>query len=105
MKLPDESDRRVIAAALAGVAPILCAANLKHFPEDQLAALGIEVIAPDGLLERLMRDYPARMIDVHLAAVASLKGATDDSTLAALRRAGAPFAADALARALRVTDA
>lgn len=105
VELPDEDDRHVIAAALVGEATILCTANLKHFPGDVHAGFGIEVIAPDALLTRLMRDHPAQMIEVHRVARSSLKGGTDESTLAALRRADAPFAADALEYALRVTDA
>lgn len=105
LRLPDADDRHVIAAALAGEATMLCTANVKHFPDEQLAILGIEVITPDELIVRLVRDHPVRMVEVHAVAVSSLKGATDNSTLAALRRADAPLAADAVERALRVADA
>lgn len=104
LPLPDEDDRHVIAAALAGEATMLCTANVKHFPDDELATFGIEVITPDELIARLVRDHRTRMVQVHEIVVSGLTGATSDSTLAALRRAGAPLAADALERTLRVTD-
>ena len=40
------------------------------------------------------------MLAVHRTAVASLKGATDESTVTALGRAGAPATADLIARLL-----
>lgn len=51
--LPDEDDRHVIAAAVAGGATVLCTANVKDFPVSVLAGFGIEVRRPDELLGSL----------------------------------------------------
>ena len=54
-----------------------------------MASVGIELLEADALLSRLVVTYPAKMLAAHRAAKASLTGATDQSTVAALRRAGA----------------
>ena len=87
--LPDEDDRHVLAASLAAEATVLCTSNTKDFPTHVVEPLGFEVLTPDQLLSRLVAEYGPQMIAVHRTAVASLKGATDDSTITALRRAGA----------------
>ena len=92
--LPDENDRHVLAAALAAEASVLCTANIKDFPTDTVSALGIEVHTPDQLLSQLVTEYEPQMLAAHHAAVASLPGATDASTIAALRKASAPTTAD-----------
>ena len=48
-----------------------------------------EVLTPDQLLSLLVSEHPPQMLAVHRTAVASLKGATDESTIAALTKAGA----------------
>lgn len=98
--LPDEDDRHVLAAALAVEATVLCTSNTKDFPADVVEALGVEVLTPDQLLGRLVVECGPQMLTVHRIAVASLKGATDESTVAALRRAGAPTTAGLIARLL-----
>jgi hypothetical protein len=102
VSLPDEDDRHVLAASLAAEATVLCTSNTKDFPADLVEALGVEVLAPDQLLSRLVVECGPRMLAVHRTAVASLKGATDESTVAALRRAGAPTTASLIARLLGV---
>lgn len=92
--LPDEGDRHVIAAAIAAEATVLCTSNVKDFPAEVMMVLGLEVLTPDQLLSRLVADYEPQMYAAHRTAVASLKGATDQSTVEALRRAGAPTTAD-----------
>lgn len=87
--LPDGDDRHVLAASLAAEATVLCTSNTKDFPADVVEALGLEVLTPDQLLSLLATEYEQQMLAAHRAAVASLKGATDGSTVAALRRAGA----------------
>jgi predicted nucleic acid-binding protein len=89
MALPDENDRHVLAAALAAEATVLCTSNTKDFPPVAVEALGIEVLTPDQLLSLLVSEHPPQMLAVHRTAVASLKGATDESTIAALTKAGA----------------
>lgn len=100
--LPDEDDRHVLATALAAEASVLCTANTKDFPTDVVEPLGVEVLTPDQLLSRLVSEYEPQMLAAHQTAVASLKGATDASTVAALHRAGAPTTASLMAGLLGV---
>lgn len=104
LALPDEDDRHVLAAAIAAQATVLCTANTKDFPETVVAPLGFEVMTPDVLLSALITEYPSQMITVHATSVARLRGATDGSTIAALRRAGAPTAATKLTQLLERTE-
>lgn len=100
--LPDEDDRHVLAAALAADATVLCTSNTKDFPAEVAKAIGVEVLTPDQLLSRLVADYEPQMLAAHRTAVTSLSGATDKSTVAALRRAGAATTAVLMARLLGV---
>jgi hypothetical protein len=58
-------------------------------------------MTPDALLCLLITEFQPQMLAAHSAAVASLGGATDASTIVALRRAGAPAAAELMAGLLR----
>jgi predicted nucleic acid-binding protein len=100
--LPDEDDRHILAAAVAAEATVLCTSNNKDFPADVVAALGVEVLTPDQLLSRLVTEYEPQMLAAHRIAVASLGGATDASTVAALHRAGASTTATLMAGLLGV---
>lgn len=96
-KLVDEDDRHVIAAAVAAEAPFLCSDDRTGFPPEVMTALGIEVVTTDALLSALIEEAPAAMVGVHRTVVSRMKGATDESTLVALRRAKAVRAADLMA--------
>lgn len=50
LSLPDEGDRHVLAAAIVGRCDVIVTQNLKHFPDDALAAFGIEAQHPDEFL-------------------------------------------------------
>lgn len=102
LSLPDEDDRHVLAAALAAEATVLCTSNTKDFPASAVARFGIDVVTPDQLLSRLVADFESQMLAAHQTAVASLKGASDQSTVSALRRAGVPETAELMARLLGI---
>jgi hypothetical protein len=50
LNLPDQDDRHVLAAAIAGHADCIVTSNLKHFPAQILADYGIEAIDPDTFI-------------------------------------------------------
>lgn len=102
VRLRDEGDRHVMAAGIAADATVLCTANVRDFPAEVMDNLGFEVLTPDQLFTRLVSESPGGMIAAHHIAVASLPGATDLSTLDALRRAGAPRTAELMAELLGV---
>lgn len=101
LRLPDEDDRHVLAAAIAAEATVLCTANTKDFPESVTASIGVEVMTPDALLCLLIRQFEPQMLDAHATAVARLPEATDASTIQALCRAGAAGAAALMAGLLK----
>lgn len=100
IKLPDEQDRHVYAAALASQADIICTSNLADFPASLAATLGFTVMSPDELLCQLIAQHPQIMLLVHQTAIANLPGATDKSTITALRQADAPQTAQTMTRLL-----
>jgi predicted nucleic acid-binding protein len=94
--LPDEDDRHVLAAAIAADADIICTANTKDFPKTVTQSLGLSVMNPDVLLGILIERHPTEMMRVLDRSVSKLHGATNESTIAALRAAGANNAATLL---------
>jgi predicted nucleic acid-binding protein len=66
LSLPDENDRHVLAAALAGRAELLVTRNLRDFPPRTLARHGVQPRAPDSLLLELLGAHPG--VVAHLAA-------------------------------------
>jgi len=101
LDLPDEDDRHVLAAAVAARADILCTDNVKDFPREAMDSVGIELLNADTLLARLVTAHPSKMLAAHRSAVASLTGATEASTLAALRHANATKTAGLMAELLK----
>lgn len=94
LALPDPDDRHVLAAAVAVSADVLCSDNVKDFPPAVMRAVGIHLLSADALLALLAAQHPDEMAAAHRLAVSRLPGATDESTLAALRRAGASTTAE-----------
>jgi len=101
LSLPDDGDRHVLAAAVTVEADVLCTDNLKDFPPDAMEHVGIRLLSADALLSLLVTEFPDRMLTAHRLAISRLPGATDASTVAALRRAGAPNSADLMAGLVR----
>jgi predicted nucleic acid-binding protein len=98
--LPDESDRHVLAAALAAEADILCTSNVKDFPDGVVAELGIKVMTPNELLVQLIEKNPRAMASVHAKVLEDHCDEDGAATLEALRRAGAVEAASLLSNTL-----
>jgi predicted nucleic acid-binding protein len=54
LKLPDENDRHVLAAAIGAKADFIVTFNLRDFPAGELSHYGIEAIHPDSFIQRLI---------------------------------------------------
>ena len=93
---PDEKDRHVFAAALASEANVICTSNIKDFPAEIAFELGLTVRTPDALFVELIEESPLQMLRVHKRVVRGFPDGTNESTLSALRRAGANETADLL---------
>ena len=50
----DPGDRHVLAAAIAAKAEVIVTLNVRHFPKEVLAPLGIEAVSPDQFLCNLL---------------------------------------------------
>jgi predicted nucleic acid-binding protein len=98
--MPDEGDRHVLAAALASEADVVCTGNTKDFPEAATAPFGIKVLTPDQLFCNLLENCPEKLLCAHRRSVSTLAGATDTSTIGALKMAGAPRTAEAMEKLL-----
>lgn len=62
LHLPDSKDRHVLAAAVSGRADVIVTFNLKDFPDETLAAFGIEAQHPDIFLSHQMSLNPHGML-------------------------------------------
>jgi predicted nucleic acid-binding protein len=101
LALPDPDDVHVLAAALAGHADCIVTANMRDFPADVVAPLGIEIIHPD--------QFVVAQWDLdQLVAVAAFKRmrarwkkpqVTAEDFAAALERGGMPATAQKLREA------
>jgi predicted nucleic acid-binding protein len=91
LSLPDPDDRHVLAAAIAGEAPVLLTLNRPDFPGRTLARHGIMAREPDGFLVELLD------AGLDLAAVAgTVRAGRAAGPRAMLRRAGLPRLGKAL---------
>jgi len=57
-------DRHVLAAAVACRAQVIVTQNLRHFPQEALAAFEVEAQTPDEFLTYLFQLAPAHMIEI-----------------------------------------
>jgi len=63
LKLPDQDDRHVLAAAIVGRADVIVTFNLKDFPADALTPHGIEAQHPDEFLNYQRTLVESRFIE------------------------------------------
>jgi predicted nucleic acid-binding protein len=61
LKLPDENDRHVLAAAIRCSAGVIVTFNLKDFPSDYLSTFGVEAQHPDEFILYLLDLYPVQI--------------------------------------------
>ena len=54
LKLPDQMDRHVLAAAIVGKCSGIVTANVKHFPTAEVGAFNIDVIHPDDFIVNII---------------------------------------------------
>lgn len=90
IKLPDEDDRHVLAAAVAGHTDCIVTSNLKDFPASALGPLGIEAIHPDDFLVAQLELDPLHVLPAFKKMRARLKDpeSTPEVFAAAMERNG-----------------
>lgn len=98
LTLPDPDDRHVLAAAVRAKAQVIVTFNVRDFPAETLAGLGVEARHPDVFLRRLVDQQPAL---VRACVEQMLKGwrqppNTPAAFIDTLERAGLPDTAAAL---------
>ena len=76
LTLPDPNDRHVLAAAILCRAGTIVTYNLKDFPDDALAPLGIAAQHPDQFIEHAFDLSPAAVCKAVRDQRASLKNPT-----------------------------
>lgn len=91
----DVKDRHVVAAAVATGAPVIVTSNLRDFPAQALAPLGIEAQSPDAFLTDLFALEPEAVQAVVKRQAAALRNPpmTPREVIAALGRDAPTFAA------------
>ena len=62
LKLPDENDRPVLAAAIECGASMIVTFNLKDFPHSSLSPYGVRALPPDAFLEILLSQNQPRFL-------------------------------------------
>lgn len=81
VKLPDKGDEHVLAAAVVGRCAGIVTCNTKHFPNDKVQPLGIEVIHPDDFIVNIIDLHPSRAVTAckdHRAAMTVSKPSPED---------------------------
>ncbi|QIE42301.1 PIN domain-containing protein [Rhodobacteraceae bacterium SC52] len=96
LSLPDDNDRHVLAAAIAGGADALVTRNLRDFPGRTLAQFGIIPRAPDSVLLEFARSHPDVVRRLANKSLSGMVGAADITPRSAFKRAGLPRLAKAI---------
>lgn len=84
----DAKDRHVLAAAVAAGAELIVTANVRHFPPEACAPLGVSVTHPDAFLRDLFDLDSETVYRVVADLTAGLRTMTFDQFLEALENAG-----------------
>ncbi len=100
LTLPDPDDRHVVAAALRGRADTIVTANVRDYPDEVLAPLGIAVVHPDAFLLDQLHLAPRVVLEVLREQTANTRRPplTPTDLIARLARAGVPAFADEVGR-------
>ena len=100
IRLPDQDDRHVVAAAVRGGAHGIITANVRDFPATALEPLGLEAVHPDDfLLDQLDLSPPTILQVVREQAARTRRPPLTPRDLATLLgRAGVPGFADEILR-------
>jgi hypothetical protein len=100
IRLPDEDDRHVVAAAIRGGADAIITANLADFPATALGPPGLEAVHPDDfLLDQLDLSPPTILQVIREQAARTRRPPLAPRDLATLLgRAGVPGFADEIVR-------
>lgn len=88
LNLPDQNDRHVLAAAIAGHADCIVTKNIKDFPIENVDEHGIEILHPDDfiLLQLTLDPIPALTVIKHLRARAKNPELTAEQFIEALEK-------------------
>lgn len=99
LELPDPDDRHVLAAAIHADAQLIVTHNLRDFPSERLAPLGVAALHPDDFLTGLHQDHPGGLGRI-ITSITSLwgEGSSDDDVLNSLA-VDAPGTADLIRQA------
>ena len=101
LTLPDPDDVHVLAAALAGHADCIVTANVRDFPVEVTAPLGMEIVHPDQFIAQQWQLDPwvAAAAFKRMRARWKKPQATAEDFAAALERGGLPVTAQKLREA------
>jgi len=106
VSLPDANDRHVLAAAIASEATGIVTFNLSDFPQQVLAAYGMEALHPDVFLTHLFDQKPEVFMKAIHDMVSELKNPprTLEQHLEILRAQGLEETAEHIAQRLKERD-